>query len=257
MSKFIGYEALYKLLDIIKNQIDMLQSKIGNHTPISRSTTITESGKYALDAIEKNASINGTLANQINKLSTSAYKNGINIYISDSGNDSNDGLTAAKPIKTLNKLKTFNYESVVLRIVNKLTISGTCWMNNVIRINSATTNVKAILNMSAQANIHTNGKLIFEDINITGSLLTVQAAAVLLLRFQFTSPLTLYECDAKLIEITGSSTLTLANAFAIFTGVAGFTYPISVVCINAIIAADINVAIPNISGERARIQMVT
>ena len=46
------------------------------NTSVTQSTTITESGKYALDAIEKNSSIEGTLANQISNIDSSLSKLG-------------------------------------------------------------------------------------------------------------------------------------------------------------------------------------
>lgn len=49
---------------------------------VSSSSAVTESGKYALDAREKNASVSGTLANQISELNTNMQWNSIDVDIS-------------------------------------------------------------------------------------------------------------------------------------------------------------------------------
>lgn len=98
--KFIGSNALYRLLTIVCNEINELKSKISPQ--ITDSTSVTESGKYALDAIENNASIDGTLANKImgiNKLSANITK--VNVYVSGSGNDTNADGSTDKPFATL------------------------------------------------------------------------------------------------------------------------------------------------------------
>ncbi len=64
MSKFIGERALLKMLTIIEDEINILKNKIVS-SQISDSASITTKGEFALDAIENNASISGTLANKI------------------------------------------------------------------------------------------------------------------------------------------------------------------------------------------------
>lgn len=69
---------LYKILgtaDIselgsVTQAIANLNSNVGGIKGISSSEDITSKGEYALDAREKNASVDGTLANQINELNT-------------------------------------------------------------------------------------------------------------------------------------------------------------------------------------------
>ena len=52
--------------------------KVLTEKNISQSTAVTATGTYALDAVEKNASVEGTLANQIDKLNTKIkYKYGL------------------------------------------------------------------------------------------------------------------------------------------------------------------------------------
>lgn len=58
--------AISDLMDHIKT---VATSKIAGHVKLSNSSAITEAGQYALDAVEKNASVEGSLANQISKMS--------------------------------------------------------------------------------------------------------------------------------------------------------------------------------------------
>ena len=58
-------KAISDLMDHIKT---VATSTIAGHVKLSNSSAITEAGQYALDAVEKNASVDGTLANQISKI---------------------------------------------------------------------------------------------------------------------------------------------------------------------------------------------
>lgn len=64
MKKYIGNNAILKLIELTISELNNLRSKITN-IPISNSSSITEAGKFALDAVEKNSSISGTLANKL------------------------------------------------------------------------------------------------------------------------------------------------------------------------------------------------
>ena len=75
---FNNIRYLYKILgttDIsalgtVTQAISTIKSNIGDMKGISSSTAITTQGQYALDAREKNASVDGTLANQISNLNS-------------------------------------------------------------------------------------------------------------------------------------------------------------------------------------------
>lgn len=58
--------AISDLMDHIKTKAS---STIAGHVKLSNSSAITDAGQYALDAVEKNASVEGSLANQISKMS--------------------------------------------------------------------------------------------------------------------------------------------------------------------------------------------
>lgn len=58
-------------------------STVAGHVKVSSSTAITETGEYALDATEKNASIVGTLANQIDTLKTNLDDSGKYVRVAD------------------------------------------------------------------------------------------------------------------------------------------------------------------------------
>lgn len=75
---FNNIRYLYKILgttDIsalgtVTQAISTIKGNIGDMKGISSSAAITTQGQYALDAREKNASVDGTLANEINKLNS-------------------------------------------------------------------------------------------------------------------------------------------------------------------------------------------
>lgn len=75
---FNNVRYLYKILgstDIsalgsVTQAIATLNGNVGSMKGISSSAAITTQGQYALDAREKNASVDGTLANEINKLNS-------------------------------------------------------------------------------------------------------------------------------------------------------------------------------------------
>ena len=67
--------AQYNSDTITYTDVNILYENVSksNLVQISNSSAITELGKYALDAIEKNSSVNGTLANQIAQLNTDSF----------------------------------------------------------------------------------------------------------------------------------------------------------------------------------------
>ncbi len=67
MSKYVGDGALRRLLNIVRAEFNELKTNIIN-IPISNSKTITEEYRYALDVIQNNPSVDGSLANQIQTL---------------------------------------------------------------------------------------------------------------------------------------------------------------------------------------------
>lgn len=87
---FNNVRYLYKILgntDIsalgsVTQAIATLNGNVGSMKGISSSAAITTQGQYALDAREKNASVDGTLANEINKLNSNFEKCFLNTGIS-------------------------------------------------------------------------------------------------------------------------------------------------------------------------------
>lgn len=79
---FSNVRYLYKILgsaDIsalgsVTQAIATLNGNVGNMKGISSSAAITTQGQYALDAREKNASIDGTLANELSKVNCNLDK---------------------------------------------------------------------------------------------------------------------------------------------------------------------------------------
>lgn len=143
MSKSVTEKAIIQLIQMIidkfkseKSKLEsIIQSKIDDVklSIISRLQTVTEEGKYSLDAIENNASINGTLRNDINRNTLmvnrlTAQVACINIYISADGNDVTGDGSESKPFATL--LKALNFlasfgcptNAVVIRFLNNVII---------------------------------------------------------------------------------------------------------------------------------------
>lgn len=69
-------KAISTLMDHIKATAS---STIAGHVKLSNSSAITEAGQYALDAVEKNASVEGSLANQIKKQTSIMEQDGSHI----------------------------------------------------------------------------------------------------------------------------------------------------------------------------------
>lgn len=83
-------------------------SSSAGHIKISSSSAITEAGEFALDAVEKNASINGTMANQIGKkVNTSDIVNNLTSTATNKPLSAAQGTTLKAIIDTLNN-KTGN-----------------------------------------------------------------------------------------------------------------------------------------------------
>ena len=72
----IAFGKLKKALSVfIVHHTQKATAAILGHVKLSNSAAITKAGEYALDAIEKNAAIEGTLANLINSLNSKTYWN--------------------------------------------------------------------------------------------------------------------------------------------------------------------------------------
>ena len=90
---FNNVRYLYKILgstDIsalgtVTQAISTIKGNIGDMKGISSSAAITTQGQYALDAREKNASVDGTLANEINKLNSNLQNKGDKWSYSNNG----------------------------------------------------------------------------------------------------------------------------------------------------------------------------
>lgn len=83
-------------------------SSSAGHIKISSSSAITEAGEFALDAVEKNASINGTMANQIGKkVNTSDIVNNLTSTVTNKPLSAAQGTTLKAIVDTLNN-KTGN-----------------------------------------------------------------------------------------------------------------------------------------------------
>ena len=67
--------ALGKLAEAVRllltHKVQQATATILGHVKLSDSAAITEKGVYALDAVEKNAAVNGTLANKVDALNSS------------------------------------------------------------------------------------------------------------------------------------------------------------------------------------------
>lgn len=113
--------AISDLMDHIKT---VATSTIAGHVKLSNSSAITEAGQYALDAVEKNASVEGSLANQISEInrkwkllsassSTSTYAQ---ITIPENISELRITVTIMNEIFTLNPVvKTLNRETAHIR----------------------------------------------------------------------------------------------------------------------------------------------
>ena len=67
----VGFGKLRKALILLfGHYVNKATASILGHVKLSNSAAITKAGEYALDAIEKNAAIEGTLANLINSLNS-------------------------------------------------------------------------------------------------------------------------------------------------------------------------------------------
>lgn len=74
----IAFGKLKKALSVfIVHHTQKATAAIIGHVKLSNSAAITKAGEYALDAIEKNAAIEGTLANLINSLNSNMMNKGI------------------------------------------------------------------------------------------------------------------------------------------------------------------------------------
>lgn len=68
----VAFGKLRKAVDVLMaHYAQKATASILGHVKLSNSAAITTAGEYALDAIEKNASVNGTLANQIGTINGS------------------------------------------------------------------------------------------------------------------------------------------------------------------------------------------
>lgn len=65
-----NHKSILEKISNMFNNIRYLYKNVGGIKGLSSSAAITTQGEYALDAREKNASVDGTLANEINKLNS-------------------------------------------------------------------------------------------------------------------------------------------------------------------------------------------
>lgn len=101
MYKILGSTDI-STLGTVTQAIANLNSNVGGIKGISSSAAITTQGQYALDAREKNASVNGTLANQIDVLNSNLTVDQIN----DSDKTILDIILEKAPQKTWNFYRT-------------------------------------------------------------------------------------------------------------------------------------------------------
>lgn len=63
---FLAFGKIAKAVSTLISHISLKATDaVAGHVKLSRTTSVTETGAYALDAVEKNVGISGTLANQI------------------------------------------------------------------------------------------------------------------------------------------------------------------------------------------------
>ena len=65
-----NHKSILEKISNMFNNVRYLYKNVGGIKGLSSSSAITNEGQYALDAREKNASVDGTLANEINKLNS-------------------------------------------------------------------------------------------------------------------------------------------------------------------------------------------
>ena len=115
-------------LGTVTQAIATLNGNVGSIKGISSSAAITTQGQYALDAREKNASINGTLANELSKVNSNLEWKliGINTAIPS------EGLTY-----NFDAIKTANEVVIYFNVTGALDMFRCLYLNNYANINGS------------------------------------------------------------------------------------------------------------------------
>lgn len=128
--------------------------------------------------------------NIIDMISLKKYLTNMVVFLSDNGNDGNDGRTADTPVKTFDKAVDLVYENGTVSIVDTYTLSEDfIWVNHLkpiqisggmfdasavasLRINDNTTFTDCTVTFQNNANIYANGNKLVIDENVTVNNLT-------------------------------------------------------------------------------------
>jgi len=128
--------------------------------------------------------------NIIDMISLKKYLTNIVVFLSDNGDDGNDGKTADTPVKTFDKAVDLVYENGTINIVDTYTLSEDfIWVNHLkpiqisggtfdasavssLRINDNTTFTDCTVTFKNNANIYANGNKLVIDENVTVNNLT-------------------------------------------------------------------------------------
>ena len=128
--------------------------------------------------------------NIIDMISLKKYLTNMVVFLSDNGNDGNDGRTADTPVKTFDKAVDLVYENGTVSIVDTYTLSEDfIWVNHLkpiqisggtfdasavasLRINDSTTFTDCTVTFQNNANIYANGNKLVIDKNVTVNNLT-------------------------------------------------------------------------------------
>lgn len=128
--------------------------------------------------------------NVIDVVAFKKYLTNIIIFLSDNGDDSNDGKTAATPVKTFDKAVDLVYENGTVNIVDTYTLSEDfIWVNHLkpiqisggtfdasaisaLRINDNTTFTDCTVTFQNNANVYANGNKLVIDEDVTVNNIT-------------------------------------------------------------------------------------
>lgn len=128
--------------------------------------------------------------NVIDIVAFKKYVANLIVFLSDNGDDSNDGKTAATPVKTFDKAVDLVYENGTVNIVDTYTLAEDfIWVNHLkpiqisggtfdasavssLRINDNTTFTDCTVTFQNNANVYANGNKLIIDNNVTVNNLT-------------------------------------------------------------------------------------
>lgn len=128
--------------------------------------------------------------NVIDIIAFKKYVANLIVFLSDNGDDSNDGKTAATPVKTFDKAVDLVYENGTVNIVDTYTLAEDfIWVNHLkpiqisggtfdasavssLRINDNTTFTDCTVTFQNNANVYANGNKLIIDNNVTVNNLT-------------------------------------------------------------------------------------